>query len=68
MMFLNKVIPWAVWLQLIWLVMQCEALVSKPRCFPDCDTVKQQSHKFYCVATHIYEELKTVSNYMVFYL
>lgn len=67
MMFYNKAIPLVVWLQFIWLVIQCEALVSKSRCLdPDCDTVKQQTHKFYCVATSIYEELKTVSNYTMF--
>lgn len=45
----------------IWSVVQCKEIVNKVRCPPDCDTAKQETQKFYCIATQMYEELKTVS-------
>jgi len=57
----DKVIILALCLPNIWLVVQCEVSISKTECLPEYNTVKQGTQKFYCMAMHIYEELKTVS-------
>ena len=56
----NKVITLVLCLPLIWSVIQCEGFITKPKCLPDCGAVKEQTGKFYCVATQIHKELKTV--------
>lgn len=40
--------------------MECQAIVSKAKCLPDCSIVRQETQEFYCTAAQIYGELKTV--------